>query len=148
MVDLRPQLLGRGTYGPYRPGPYVGPRHLWDHVMQPPAQNSILIYKDGTVVERSEFDTSEINDPDVYLFILGGTDYRCGDDQFVHDALIAAGYTCGFGITMDVYVEKYTDEYPLVATDSGEDAAAAAARVKAQRIADLEAELARLKGTP
>lgn len=148
MADLRPQLLGRGTYGPYRPGPYRGPMHLWDHVTQPPMQNSILIYKDGTVVERAEFDTSEINDPDVHVFIYGGTDYRCGDDQFAHDALVAAGYTCGFGITMDVYVEKYTDQYPLVAGDSGEDAAAAAARVKAARIADLEAELARLKGAP
>lgn len=114
MADLRPQLLGRGVYGPHRPGPYSGPMHLWDHILPPPIQNSILIYKDGTVVERAEFDTYEINDPNVHVFILGGTDYRCGDDQFAYDSLIAAGYTCGFGIDIDLYspTDEYTDVYP------------------------------------
>lgn len=103
MVDLRPQLLGRGTYGPLQPGPVRGPMHLWDHVAMPPAQNSLIVYKDGTVLEGQQFDTSQINDPDVHEFILGGTDFRCEEGTFTHDALIAAGYTCGWGVDIDVY---------------------------------------------
>lgn len=119
MADLRPQLLGRGTYGPLRSGPRKGPMHLWDHVSMPPAQNSILIYTDGRVVEGSHFDGWQIAAPDVHLFIYGGANIRCDDlDQFSRDALMAAGYRCGFGPDMDVYdgSDQYTETYTVEGT--------------------------------
>jgi hypothetical protein len=126
--------------------------HLWDHVSAPPAQNSLIIYTDGTVREGNNFAPWEydpILTPTVHRFIYGGTNVHCDElDQFSRDALIAAGYTCGFGVTMDVYVQNYTDQYPLVAQTTSGDAATAAAAVRAARIAALEAELAALKGTP
>lgn len=92
--------------------------HLWNHVSPPPVQNSILIYKDGTVREGNNFAPWEITDSNVYLFILGGTDWRCEGDDFARDALLAAGYTCGFGVDLDVYSgdDTYTDDYPLEAS--------------------------------
>lgn len=154
MVDLRPQLLGRGTYGPERLPRVRGPRHLWNHVSMPPAQNSLIIYKDGTVLEGNNFapwQYDPVIDSNVHRFIYGGTNVRCGDlDQFSHDTLIANGYTCGVPHTMDVYVpsDKYTDQYPLVAGTTSGDAVTAGLAARAARIAELEAELAALKGTP
>lgn len=152
MTDPSPQLLGRGTYGPERLPRARGPRHLWNHVSVPPAQNSLIIYKDGTVLEGNNFapwQYDPVIDPNVHRFIYGGTNVRCEDlDDFSRDALLAAGYTCGIGITMDVYLQKYTDQYPLVAQSTGISAAEAGARLRDDRIALLEAELAALKGTP
>ena len=107
--DTRPQLLGRGWIAPLPSGPSQGPMHLWDHIKQPPIQNSLLVYEDGTVVEGQEFGTDDINDPTVIAFILGGTDYRCEPGP-VHDALLAAGYTCGWGVDIDLYPGD--DQYP------------------------------------
>lgn len=150
MTDLRPQLLGRGTYGPERLPRARGPRHLWNHVSMPPAQNSIIIYKDGTVLEGNNFapwQYDPIIDPNVHRFLYGGTNVRCDDlDTLSHATLIANGYTCGHGATMDVYLPDYTDQYPLVAHAEG-DAVAAGIAARQARIAELEAELARLKGT-
>lgn len=108
--DTRPQLLGRGTTGPYPSGFSQGPMHLWDHFRPPAAQNSLLVYEDGTVLEGQQFTTEQINDSSVIAFIYGGTDYRCEPGP-VHDALIAAGYTCGWGVDIDLYPGD--DEYPV-----------------------------------
>jgi hypothetical protein len=86
------QLLGRGTYGPrvdFSPG--VSP--LWQFFLMPPAQNSVIIYDDGTVIERQTFEDEDIKDPLVHTYILGGTDYRTTQGSFTYNALIAAGYT-------------------------------------------------------
>ena len=56
-MTVQKQLLGRGTYGPdvvY--GPEVSP--LWQFFLAPPAQNSVLIYTDGSVVERATFENN------------------------------------------------------------------------------------------
>ncbi len=104
------QLLGRGTYGPDVPmGAWVSP--LWMYVKMPPAQNSILIFDDGTVVERSIFENSEIKNPSVRLFILGGTRYRTEVGSFEYDALTAAGYTWQAIAEPNTYTEDYEDSY-------------------------------------
>lgn len=107
---IQKQLLGRGTYGPnvsYAPG--VSP--LWQYFLPPPAQNSILIYSDGSVVERATFENREIQDPDVYTFILGGTDFRCDEGSFEYDSLTAAGYLWRDVYTDNVYPETYDTQY-------------------------------------
>jgi hypothetical protein len=89
---LEKQLLGRGTYGPrvdFSPG--VSP--LWQFFLMPPSQNSVIIYDDGSVIERQTFENDDIQDPSVHTFILGGTDYRTVQGSFAYNALIAAGYT-------------------------------------------------------
>jgi hypothetical protein len=85
---------------------------LWDYYTEPPAQQSIIVYKNGDVWEKAEFTTDEINDPDVYLFIQGGTDFRCEPSGWLHDTLVAQGYECT-SITEDVYLDGYTDQYPI-----------------------------------
>ena len=114
MADLRPQLLGRGTYGPHRLPWTQGPQHLWNHVSMPPMQNSIIIYTDGTVLEGNNFEPWEYDPvwtPTAHRFIMGGANIRCDDlDQFSRDALHAAGYTCGFGHDVDAYPSN--DQYP------------------------------------
>lgn len=105
------QLLGRGTYGPRQVfGPGVSP--LWSFFLPPPAQNSILIYNDGSVYERATFENKEIRDEDVHTFILGGTDFRCEVGSFEYDALTAAGYSWRAVAERDAYTEDYTDVYP------------------------------------
>jgi hypothetical protein len=104
------QLLGRGTYGPDVPmGPWVSP--LWMYVRMPPAQNSIIIYNNGEVVERSIFENAEIKDPSVRVFILGGTRYRTEVGSFEYDALTAAGYTWLSIAEPNTYTEDYEDSY-------------------------------------
>lgn len=123
MVDLRPQVMGRGTYGPDRFSRLRGPRHLWNHVSMPPMQNSLIIYTDGTVREGNNFQPWEydpLQTPTAHRFIQGGTNIRCEDlDTFSRDALMAAGYRCGFGPDMDVYEasDEYTDTYPVEGAD-------------------------------
>lgn len=90
MAEL--QLLGRGTYGPdVIVGADVSP--LWQYFRSPPAQNSVLIYVDGSVLEGVQFTIDETEDPDVDTFILGGTDYRTEEGSFQYTSLTAAGYT-------------------------------------------------------
>ena len=104
------QLLGRGTYGPQVAyGPGISP--LWLYFLSPPAQNSVLIYNDGSVVERSTFDNRDIQDVDVHTFILGGTDYRTTVGSFEYDALTAAGYTWREVAELDTYTSTYQDVY-------------------------------------
>lgn len=104
------QLLGRGTYGPNQiVGPDVSP--LWSFFLSPAAQNSVLIYNDGSVVERATFENDTIQDPDVYMFILGGTDFRCDIGSFEYQALTDAGYTWRTVYSGDVYPEDYDSQY-------------------------------------
>jgi hypothetical protein len=104
------QLLGRGTYGPrVQTGAGISP--LWQFFLAPPAQNSILIYNDGTVVEQQTFVLSDIKDPDVHTYILGGTDFRTDVGSFDYDALTAAGYEWRTVYTNNVYDEHYDSPY-------------------------------------
>jgi hypothetical protein len=91
-MPVQKQLTGRATYGPrVELGPGVSP--LWQFFLMPPAQESILIYDDGTVVERQTFENDDIQDPSVHTYILGGTDYRTNEGSFEYIALTAAGFT-------------------------------------------------------
>ena len=109
-MTVQVQLLGRGTYGPrVVTGPGVSP--LWQFFLSPPAQNSIIIYNDGSVVEQQTFENDTIQDPNVHTYILGGTDYRTDVGTFEYDALTAAGYTWRNVYTGDVYAEDYDTQY-------------------------------------
>lgn len=109
-MTVQVQLLGRGTYGPRTPiGAGVSP--LWQFFLGPPAQNSVIIYNDGTVVERETFENDDISAPDVHTFILGGTDYRTDVGSFEYTALTAAGYTWRNVYTGNVYDENYDRPY-------------------------------------
>lgn len=146
------QLLGRGTYAhqiPYGQG--VSP--LWSFFQPPPAQNSILVYADGTVVERQTFDNDEIKDDQVFLYILGGTDFRCSDDSLAYTYLSDAGYTWRLVVDQDTYGAEYADAYNreweqentrIVEERQAAYAAANAEYYRQQRIAALQAELAAL----
>ena len=104
------QLLGRGTYGPrVEVGPGVSP--LWQFILMPSAQNSILIYDDGSVVEQATFENKDIQAEDVHTFILGGTDFRTDVGSFDYDALTAAGYTWRTVYSGNVYPETYDSPY-------------------------------------
>lgn len=105
------QLLGRGTYGPDVPMGR-GVSRLWMYFLAPPAQNSVLIYDDGSVVEGQGFQNSDIQADNVYMFILGGTRFRCETGSFEYNALTAAGYTWEEVPEYDTYTETYTSEYP------------------------------------
>ncbi len=109
-MTVQKQLLGRGTYGPQvQVGPNISP--LWQFFLSPPAQNSILIYNNGTVVEQTTFENDAIQDPDVHTYILGGTDFRTDEGSFEYDALTAAGYTWRNVYTDNVYPETYDSPY-------------------------------------
>ncbi len=109
-MTVQVQLLGRGTYGPRAAiGPGVSP--LWQFFLSPPAQNSVIVYNDGSVVERETFENDDISDPDVHTFILGGTDYRTDVGSFEYTALTAAGYTWRNVYTGNVYAEDYDSQY-------------------------------------
>ena len=104
------QLLGRGTYGPPMPaGAGISP--LYSYKRNPPAQNSVMVYKDGHVLERATFVNKEIQDPSVHTFILGGTDWRCEEGSFVYNSLLAAGYTFRKIAPPGTYTEQYGDTY-------------------------------------
>lgn len=109
-MTVQKQLLGRGTYGPrVEFGPSVSP--LWQFFLMPSAQNSILIYNDGTVEERATFLNKDIKSPDVHTFILGGTDFRTDEGSFDYDALTAAGYTWRNVYSDNVYPETYDTQF-------------------------------------
>ena len=104
------QLLGRGTYGPRVPlGQGVSP--LWQFKKKPPAQNSIIIYNDGTVKEQATFVNKEIQADNVFLFIYGGTDFRCTTESFAYEALTNAGYTWREVFDQDTFTDEYTSQY-------------------------------------
>lgn len=143
------QLMGRGTYGPrVVVGPGVSP--LWQFFQAPSAQNSILIYADGTVVERATFENKEILDDQVFIYILGGTDFRCSDDSLAYQYLTDAGYTWRLVVDQDTYGAEYADAYnreweqqnkSIVEERQAAYAAANAEYYRQQRIALLQAEL-------
>lgn len=109
-MTVQVQLLGRGTYGPrVQTGPGISP--LWQFFLSPSAQNSILIYNDGSVVEGTSFENSVIKGEDVHTYILGGTDFRTDVGSFDYDALTAAGYTWRNVYTDNVYPETYDSPY-------------------------------------
>lgn len=109
-MTVQKQLLGRGTYGPrIQTGPDVSP--LWQFFLMPPAQNSILIYNNGDVVERATFENNVIRGEDVHTFILGGTDFRTDEGSFEYDALTDAGYTWRDVYTDNVYPETYDTQF-------------------------------------
>jgi hypothetical protein len=109
-VTIQVQLLGRGTYGPRTiQGPGISP--LWSFILPPPAQNSVIIYNDGSVTEQETFENDDIQGEDVHTFILGGTDYRTDVGTFEYDSLTAAGYTWRNAYTGDVYAEDYDTQF-------------------------------------
>lgn len=109
-MTVQKQLLGRATYGPrVQLGPGVSP--LWQFFLMPPAQESIIIYNDGTVVERQTFENEDIKDPSVRVFILGGTDYRTSVGSFEYNALTAAGFTWRDVYSGDTYGATYDTDY-------------------------------------
>lgn len=109
-MAIQKQLLGRGTYGPnVQVGAGVSP--LWQFFLAPPAQNSILIYNNGNVVEQATFENSRIGDEDVHTYILGGTDYRTVEGSFEYEALTAAGYTWRDVYDDNVYPDTYDTQY-------------------------------------
>ena len=109
-MTVQKQLLGRGTYGPnviY--GPDVSP--LWTFILMPPNQKSVIVYNDGSVVERATFTNDEIQDDSVHTFIYGGSDFRTDEGSFEYNALTAAGYTWRDVYTDNVYDEQYDSPY-------------------------------------
>lgn len=109
-MTVQKQLLGRGTYGPrVVTGPDVSP--LWQFFLMPPAQNSIIIYNDGSVVEQQTFDNDDTLAANVHTYILGGTDFRTDEGSFDYNALTAAGYTWRDVYTDNVYDEQYDNPY-------------------------------------
>ena len=109
-MTVQKQLLGRGTYGPrVEYGPGVSP--LWQFKLMPPAQNSVVIYNNGDVVEKQTFVLVELQDPDVHTFILGGTDFRCDEGSFEYESLTAAGYTWRDVYSEDTYPENYDTQF-------------------------------------
>jgi hypothetical protein len=104
------QLLGRTLNGPRTvQGPGISP--LWSFVRTPPSQSSVIVYTDGHVSERQTFENSEIKDSNVYLFILGGTDFRCDVGSFEYTALTEAGYTWREVVPPNTYSSTYQDVY-------------------------------------
>jgi hypothetical protein len=90
-------------------GPGISP--LWSFFLPPSSQHSILIYNDGTVVERETFENDDIQDPDVHTWIYGGTDFRTDVGSFEYNALTDAGYTWRNVYTDNVYPETYDSPY-------------------------------------
>ena len=109
-MTVQVQLLGRGTQGPLTPvGEGVSP--LWQFFLPPPSQNSVIVYDDGSVVEKQTFESDDIKDPSVHTYIHGGTDFRTDVGTFVYESLTAAGYTWRNVYTGDVYAEDYDTQY-------------------------------------
>lgn len=146
------QLLGRSTYGPQvAMGRNVSP--LWQFFLSPPAQNSVLIYKNGDVTEKSTFSNKEINDTSVFLFIPGGTDFRCTDTSFAYETLTAMGYTWRLVVDQDTYGADYADNYNreweqanlrLIEERTAAQIDWSVEYARQQRIIELQAELAAL----
>jgi hypothetical protein len=116
----------------------------------PPAQNTVIVYKDGSVFEGNNFGPDVLMDEDVHRVFVGGYKHALDpeDDPLSYGALVDAGYI--FTVpTQDIYLpdDTYTDQYPYVDTEA--DAAARAAALEAARlarIAELAAEINALEG--
>ena len=113
VYDNRPYLSGQGTYGPLRVPGLRGPMHFWErHHAMPPAQNTVIVYSDGTVLEGHLFGPEVFDDPDVHRIFVGGYKHNVtlADDPLSYNALIGAGYTM-FVPSEDRY--PVNDEYPV-----------------------------------
>jgi hypothetical protein len=77
----------------------------------PPAQNSLLVYTDGTVVEGAHLENDDIQGASVYIYIYGGTRFTCEVGSFEYNALLAAGYTFDVIPEPDSYTDDYQDVY-------------------------------------
>ncbi len=109
-MTVQVQLLGRATTPPrVVQGPGISP--LWSFFLSPSSQHSIIVYDDGSVVERETFENDDTIADNVYVFILGGTDYRTEVGSFAYNALTAAGYTWRNVYSNDVYPEDYDSQY-------------------------------------
>jgi hypothetical protein len=91
--DLRDRLTGMLLVWNSTPIDDSAASRLFRHVGEVPYRRSIIVYRNGDVTEKSEFTQTEINHPDVYAYIYGGTDYRKTDDTWLNEALEAQGYT-------------------------------------------------------
>ena len=101
---------GIGTYGPMVAyGGGVSP--LWKYMRMPPAQNSLIIYNDGSVIEGAHFEIDETQADDVYLFHYGGTQFVVEVGSFAYNALQAAGYLLEVIPEPDTYTDDYQDVY-------------------------------------
>lgn len=150
MADLRPRLTGQGNYGPLRLPRYKGPMHLWNHHQPPPAQNTVVVMKDGTVVEGHEMSYEQMYGPLVHRVFVGGYVHVCNveEDPLSWASLKAKGYKCEVA-TQDIYLpnDKHSDDYPVVDGSGNQQARAEALeQARQRRISALEAELAALKG--
>ena len=80
-----------GTYPNRTPTYWDSGTFLWNYFRPVPAQNSILIYADGTV--------EEVQVPPEYViktipvFIQGGHQFVTETGSFAYNSLVAAGYT-------------------------------------------------------
>lgn len=101
---------GIGTYGPSVPwGTGISP--LWSYMRMPPAQNSLIIYDDGSVVEGAHFESDDIQADNVYFYHYGGTQFIVEVGSFAYNALEAAGYLLEEIPEPDTYTTTYQDVY-------------------------------------
>lgn len=101
---------GIGTYGPSVPwGTGISP--LWSYMRMPPAQNSLIIYDDGSVVEGAHFESDDIQADNVYFYHYGGTQFIVEVGSFAYNALEAAGYLLEEIPEPDTYTSTYQDVY-------------------------------------
>jgi hypothetical protein len=106
------QLLGRGTYGPHvSVGAGVSP--LWQYRHTPPAQNTVIIFNDGSVQEVAGASNLVLTGGTVHTWIYGGTDFRCEQGSWEYNMLTAAGYTWRVLPDPDTYTQNYVDNYVL-----------------------------------
>jgi hypothetical protein len=86
----------------------------------PPAQNSIVVYDDGTVVEGAMFGPEVYTDETVHRIFVGGYKHHVtlADDPLSYNALVAAGYVF-FLPREDRYPSD--DDYPVddIYTEAG-----------------------------
>lgn len=79
-----------GTYENRVPSYETSGTWLWEYFRPVPAQNSILVWADGTVEERQVPKDSETKKAEV--FIPGGHQFVTDEGSFAHSSLVAAGY--------------------------------------------------------
>lgn len=79
-----------GTYENRVPSYETSGTWLWEYFRPVPAQNSILVWDDGTVEERQVPKNSETKKAEV--FIPGGHQFVTDEGSFAHSSLVAAGY--------------------------------------------------------
>lgn len=90
------RITGQGTYGPLRPPYRRGPMSFWSrHHSGPPAQNTIIVYQSGLVIEGNNFGQDVLTDPSIYRVLTGGYRHTVDSDAdpFLYDCLDVAGYS-------------------------------------------------------